>query len=383
VKAGDLGALALGGAAGYAVARWLVAPSREAEAATPAATLAPEPVPSPKPIDEARPISSPSQVEGLPRDFDPIFERYRGAIPIEYLRALAKRESGMNAAERSGPAWGLMQIVEVVRRDYNEAHGTQYTREQLLEPDVSVAMCCWLLRFIIESYARNHPGIPNLRVNWDNPRFVELLTFGWNAGFSEKAGVGKVVGYLESLGARDVDLDQVHAHAKLARASRHLSNAKKVAWCKSVVRLYEKERGIAPRNARSRSQRYALEGRTILKDGQAIARLDRVDLGNERYAISPHETDVLAARVVGLLNGKRGRRNKDTHRLFVLRTYPDGRTRWYSADPPTTWEDAKRRLVAAGVLDDRVMLPTDWKLVADPPWRVPPGVPTGRVRPLP
>jgi hypothetical protein len=208
----------------------------------PASSSPPKP-----PLDE--PVSSPSQVDAPPaagslsRQFDPVFDQYRGAIPIEYLRALAKRESGMKPGERKGPAWGLMQVIEVVRTDFNEAHGTRYTRTDLLDPAVSVAMCCWVLRFIIANYQRNHPNVPNLRADWDNPRFVELLTFGWNAGFSEKAGVGHVVSYLEKLGATDIDIDQVHDHARLAKASRHLSNDAKVRWCKSVVALYQRERG--------------------------------------------------------------------------------------------------------------------------------------------
>lgn len=71
------------------------------------------------------------------------------------------------------------------------------------------------------------------------------FAYGWNAGFSERAGVGRVVSYLEKLGAADVDIDQVHAHARLAGASRHLSNEAKVRWCKSVVTLYQRERAGA------------------------------------------------------------------------------------------------------------------------------------------
>lgn len=56
----------------------------------------------------------------------------------------------------------------------------------------------------------------------------------------------------------------------------------------------------------ARTSRYALEGgRVIVRDGQAVVRLERVDLGDERYALSPHETDELAARIVRLLNGAR------------------------------------------------------------------------------
>ena len=52
-----------------------------------------------------------------------------------------------------------------------------------------------------------------------------------------------------------------------------------------------------------RAAPYALEGgRVIVRDGQPVVRLERVDLGDQRYALSPHETDELAARIVRLLN---------------------------------------------------------------------------------
>lgn len=50
------------------------------------------------------------------------------------------------------------------------------------------------------------------------------------------------------------------------------------------------------------TQRYTLEGRTVLRDGEAILYVDRVDLGDARYAISPHHADLLAQRMVRLLN---------------------------------------------------------------------------------
>lgn len=58
----------------------------------------------------------------------------------------------------------------------------------------------------------------------------------------------------------------------------------------------------------ARTSRYALDGgRVIVLDGQPVVRLERVDLGDERYALSPHETDELAARIVRLLNRRGGR----------------------------------------------------------------------------
>lgn len=216
---------------------------------------------TPAPHPNAGPITSPSQVVLSPRPsvtpggkfatssrvrrFDAVFERYRGSVPLAFVRALVERESDGRPDVRAGRAIGLMQIVPVVLADYNKRHGTAYQSAQLVDPATNVAIGCELLRLIANSYRKNHPHIPNLQPDWNNPRFVELLTFGWNAGFSEASGVGRVVRYLERLGAIDITLDQVTAHARLAGASKHLSNPAKVAWCKSVVALYLRELTLA------------------------------------------------------------------------------------------------------------------------------------------
>jgi hypothetical protein len=219
------------------------------------------PVTSPSQVDTG-PITSPSQVDrpradarpidpypdtttapptGLSRRFDRIFDRYRGTIPIEYLRALAERESGMNPNARTHAACGLMQLVPVVLTDYNTRHGTRYQAVHLFDPTINVAIGCELLRLIIASYHGNHPHVRNLQVDWDNLRFVELLTFGWNAGFSEVGGVGLVARYLERRGITDLTIDLVHDTARSAGASKYL-DATSVRWCKSVAALYARER---------------------------------------------------------------------------------------------------------------------------------------------
>jgi soluble lytic murein transglycosylase-like protein len=204
---------------------------------------------------ETRPATAPGAPTILPivqfatsprvRRFDAVFERYRGSIPIEYVRALVQRESNGQPSVRAGSAIGLMQIVPVVLDDYNKRHGTAYRSEHLINPATNVAIGCELLRIIIKSYRKNHPRVRTLQEDWNNPQFIELLTFGWNAGFSEAGGVGRVARYLEGVGAVDITIDQVAAHAKLAGASKHLSNTAKVAWCKSVVALYLRERAAA------------------------------------------------------------------------------------------------------------------------------------------
>ncbi|MFT3695715.1 MAG: transglycosylase SLT domain-containing protein [Kofleriaceae bacterium] len=289
--------LAVGGAAGYAAGRWIVEPWLSSRTSQPASArrqaITGEPVdPYADPVAASSspavqtdgPITSPSQIDptlaqptatsaavvpapnqpaapSLPtpppsssgkfatsagvRRFDAVFDRYRGNIPLAYVRALVERESDGRPSVRSGSAVGLMQIVPVVLTDYNKRHGTTYQSEQLVDPAINVAMGCEVLRIIVENYRKFHPRIPNFQTDWNNPRFVELLTFGWNAGFSEAGGVGRVARYLEQLGAVDITLDLITAHARVAGASKHLSNAAKVAWCKSVVALYQRERALA------------------------------------------------------------------------------------------------------------------------------------------
>ena len=155
------------------------------------------------------------------------------------------------AARACGPAGsavGLMQIVPVVLADYNKRHGTIYQSEHLVEPSTNVAIGCELLRLIIGSYRQNHPRVPNLQPDWSNPRFVELLTLGWNAGFlggrRRRTRRAPPPGSSSAAARNDITLDLVTAYAELAGASKHLSNPAKVAWCKSVVALYQRERAL-------------------------------------------------------------------------------------------------------------------------------------------
>jgi hypothetical protein len=300
------GALLAGlGVAGYYGARWLTAAPPAAAATLPPSRPTAEPRPMPAispaprhlPIIDVGPVTSPDQGEAppagtLPRHFDPIFERHRGSIPIEFLRALAMRESGMNPSARGTAAWGLLQIVEVVRHAFNQAHGTHYTRAQLLDPEVNVPIAAWLLRRIVDGYQRHHADVANLRTDWRNPRFVELVVFGWNAGMSEAAGVGRVVEYLKRRGIRAIDLDLVHEHAQAAGASRHLSNAAKVRWSRSVADLYAQERGF--RNA----SWWAVKTPGVILAEMNITNADVSAIGRDIYATfrQPWEAEYDKAR---------------------------------------------------------------------------------------
>lgn len=181
----------------------------------------------------------------LPRTFDELFALHGRGLPVAYLRALGWYESRLqrDATTKQSSATGLLQIIDVVRTDHNRIYGTAYTREDLIDPVVNIAIGAAALRRIIGSYKRNHADCPNLVEDWNNHHFVALLTLGWNAGWSERAGVGRVVRYLkQQLGTTDITAELVHQHARAAGATKYLQRPDRLAWAEKVARQYAVER---------------------------------------------------------------------------------------------------------------------------------------------
>lgn len=150
----------------------------------------------------------------FPTRFDSLFRRHCQSIPTAYLRSLAKHESDFNPLEASGPAHGLLQVVEVVRDGFNERFGTSFSRTDLLNPEINVKIACELIARIATALPANHPrAIPN--PSFRDPRFVGLVTMAWNAGFSEAAGMGFVLGEMTRAGfaPQDIHIDSVHRFA--------------------------------------------------------------------------------------------------------------------------------------------------------------------------
>lgn len=169
-----------------------------------------------------------------------LFREYGLPLGIEplYLQALACRESSCDSGDRNGPAWGLMQITEVVRKGHDRMDGKpgKYTREELLDPRVSV----YLATRVIANAMRvlDSLGFP---ANWPDPSWVGLLTAGWNAGYSHRGGIGRVIRHLldQGVSRRHIDIDLIHERARDAGATRFLWQfPKRLKWWHSVVKLY-------------------------------------------------------------------------------------------------------------------------------------------------
>ena len=177
--------------------------------------------------------------------------RHGAGIPVAYLRALANAESGL----RPDDPLGLINVVKVALADYNRRHPeAKIQAAQMRDPATNIKVAADTLHQIAESYERNHGDLPNLRTRWWNPRFTELLTFGWNGGYSERAGVGRVLRYLKARPPAErptaITIDTVFAAAAAANATRHLSNPRKLRYSKGVVASFLRE---FERDARDRA----------------------------------------------------------------------------------------------------------------------------------
>lgn len=178
-----------------------------------------------------------AEASELSRKYDGVFARYGHGLPVAFLRALSKRESSMNPANVTESAVGLLQVVPSVMEGFNKRAGEgMVTREQLFDPATNTRVATWQMRFVINEYRKRHRD-RNMMENWANPEFVKLLVAGWNSGYSEVAGVGKVASYLEARGI-PVTHDNVFSHAAAAGGTHWLQSGSRQNWQRSVAALY-------------------------------------------------------------------------------------------------------------------------------------------------
>src|SRR5260370_11902106 len=132
--------------------------------------------------------------------WDRVIAKYAGNVPVAFIRALIHGEPAANSQKQNptSHATGLLQITEIVRRDWNTAHpGAPVTLGDLFDPEINVRLGAALLNRIVQVYAHH----PTLQPDWLSRRFAELVVLGWNAGYSDRGGVGLVVSELEAGGA--------------------------------------------------------------------------------------------------------------------------------------------------------------------------------------
>lgn len=168
----------------------------------------------------------------IPATHDDLFEELRGSVPLQFLRALGWMESRLNPAAKTGKHWGLFQAGPENLSDYNATKGTSYGSDYLLDARVNTQVFLWELRRILRSLAAG--GLPP---DWGDDSFVAIVVMAWNAGWSKRGGVRRVLDYLRQKGL-PLDYETIASNAAKAGAASTLSSVAKQQWQRATAALY-------------------------------------------------------------------------------------------------------------------------------------------------
>lgn len=123
----------------------------------------------------------------------------RRGISFNATMAIFKNESGMNPAaqSRGSSATGLGQILSGTRELYNEREGKAAglavaKQSDLLDAATNIRVSTWLIRTIADLYASTCPDA-KWHHNWSNRDYVECVSLGYTAGWSDMEGVAGII----------------------------------------------------------------------------------------------------------------------------------------------------------------------------------------------
>ena len=179
--------------------------------------------------------------------FDRIYKAHAPEVPVAYLQALASHESSNNPEERTGIAWGLLQISEPALETYNKAKGTNHELRDVLKPIFNVKV--WYLNYkmwnrVFQRIVRDQGIViaSNFVEDWSNPEYALLITAAHNSGIGAVAkgaefAKGRI---LEPVRVRPITAADVFKFARrdaVTRIKKKMSKAKQ-AFQARVVEAY-------------------------------------------------------------------------------------------------------------------------------------------------
>lgn len=173
--------------------------------------------------------------------YDAIFGQaaLNSGVPYLYLRALAIHESNLKAdAVGSGKERGLLQIHPITLEAYNKANKKQVTADESAQPITNAMIAVWLIKRIVSSLKKNHPN--SFDGNWSSPRDVAIITQAYNAGESEKSGVGKLIGAMEKqkIAPERITYETIAQANEAMKINKWLSDKRRLEYVKRVTNDY-------------------------------------------------------------------------------------------------------------------------------------------------
>jgi hypothetical protein len=173
-----------------------------------------------------------------PRNYDSTFEKYRGDIPLEYLRALAivSGDGDFKPNNSTKDSAGMFLISVDTLAAYAKESKRDLKPVDLADVQLSTQVCVWLINKVRKYYSLHYPK--SMGENWKNSEYVALITLGYKVGYSENGGLGDAIKVIEALYPEKISIDTVAQVAKERKLATVLYSDKWVQWAKHVTNLY-------------------------------------------------------------------------------------------------------------------------------------------------
>lgn len=191
---------------------------------------------------------------GISTEYDGVFEKFRGSIPLSFLRVLAFSQSQMNTKKSIQDSAGLFMISEAAMKAYDKKFPSfmppsPHKLTDLTNPSFNTAIAVWIISNIVKYYATRYPK--TMTENWNSPLYVAIIAYSFTVGYSEPKGVGSALKKFESNPSK-LSLDSLAQVAKELGLGKAKYNANVLNRARNVGNLYVADLGgKAPVNAPS------------------------------------------------------------------------------------------------------------------------------------
>lgn len=178
----------------------------------------------------------------ISQEYDTIFEKFRGTIPLAFVKVLAFTQSGMNTKKSVQGSAGLFMISDAALSAYDKKYPTKTKRKltDLADPVLNTQIAIWILNNIVKYFASHYPK--SMSENWNSPLYAAIIVHGFNTGYSEPQGIGAALKFFEDKPDK-LNMDSLAQVAKEMKLEPRKYDSKAIERAKTAANLYVAELG--------------------------------------------------------------------------------------------------------------------------------------------
>jgi len=176
----------------------------------------------------------------IPNKYDAIFEKYRGTIPLAFLRTLAFSQSNLNTNKSVSNSAGLFMISEPALQAFDKKFPSfmppsPHKFIDLSDPALNTVIAVWIIDNITTYYANKYPN--SMSKNWNSPVYAAIIAHSFNVGYAEPKGLGAAIKKFELMPDK-LSLDSLAQVAKELKLGERKYSEKDINRARTVGNLY-------------------------------------------------------------------------------------------------------------------------------------------------